>query len=207
MKAVEMTGKTVEEAVEAALRVLGARREEVEVEVLEEGSKGFLGLLGSRQAKVRVSLLESPEKVIKDFLEKVLNAMALNAGMEIRRREDHFWVSFHGREIGLLIGRRGETLNALQYLTNLAVSRIIGQRVRIILDAEGYRKRREQALVRLARRLSERVKRTGNKIVLEPMTPQERRIIHTALQNDAQVITYSEGEEPHRKVVICLRKG
>lgn len=202
-----MTGKTVEEAVEAALRVLGARREEVEIEVLEEGSKGFLGLLGSRQAKVRVSLLESPERVIKDFLEKVLNAMALNAGLEIRRREDHFWVSFHGREIGLLIGRRGETLNALQYLTNLAVSRMIGQRVRIILDAEGYRKRREQALVRLARRLSERVKRTGNKIVLEPMTPQERRIIHTALQNDAQVITYSEGEEPHRKVVICLRKG
>lgn len=207
MKAVEMTGKTVQEAVEAALQVLGARREEVEVEVLEEGSKGFLGLLGSRQARVRVSLLESPEKVIKEFLEKVLKAMALRAGVEIRRREDHFLVSFHGRELGLLIGRRGETLNALQYLTNLAVSRIVGQRVRIILDAEGYRKRREQALVRLARRLSEKVKRTGNKVVLEPMTPQERRIIHTALQNDAQVITYSEGEEPHRKVVICLRKG
>ncbi|SMC00193.1 spoIIIJ-associated protein [Thermanaeromonas toyohensis ToBE] len=207
MKAVEMTGRTVQEAVEAALQVLGARREEVEVEVLEEGSKGFLGLLGSRQAKVRVSLLENPEKVIKEFLEKVLKAMALKAGVEIRRREDYFLVSFHGRELGLLIGRRGETLNALQYLTNLAVSRLIGQRVRIVLDAEGYRKRREQALVRLARRLSEKVKRTGNKVVLEPMTAQERRIIHTALQNDAQVITYSEGEEPHRKVVISLRKG
>lgn len=202
-----MTGRTVEEAIEAALRALGARRDEVEIEVLEEGSKGFLGLLGSRQARVRVSLLENPERAIKGFLEKVLSAMALEAGVEVRRREDYFLVSFYGRDLGLLIGRRGETLNALQYLTNLAVSRMIGERVRIVLDAEGYRKRREQALVRLARRLSERVKRTGNKVVLEPMTPQERRIIHTALQNDSQVVTYSEGEEPNRKVVICLRKG
>ncbi|MCG0277066.1 MAG: protein jag [Thermanaeromonas sp.] len=207
MRAVEMTGRTVEEAIEAALRALGARRDEVEIEVLEEGSKGFLGLLGSRQARVRVSLLENPERAIKGFLEKVLSAMALEAGVEVRRREDYFLVSFYGRDLGLLIGRRGETLNALQYLTNLAVSRMIGERVRIVLDAEGYRKRREQALVRLARRLSERVKRTGNKVVLEPMTPQERRIIHTALQNDSQVVTYSEGEEPNRKVVICLRKG
>lgn len=207
MKEVEMTGRTVEEAVEAALKVLGARREEVEVRVLEEGSKGFLGLLGTRQAKVKVVLPDSPEKIIKEFLERVLQVMALQAGIEIRRRDEYFLVSFHGRDLGVLIGRRGETLNALQYLTNLAVNRILGhQKIKIVLDAEGYRKRREQALVRLARRLSEKVKRTGNKVVLEPMTPQDRRIIHTALQHDSQIVTFSEGEEPNRKVVISLRR-
>lgn len=206
MKEVEMTGRTVEEAVEAALKVLGAKREEVEVRVLEEGSKGFLGLLGTRQAKVKVVLPDSPEKVIKEFLERILQMMALQAGIEIRRRDEYFLVSFHGRELGVLIGRRGETLNALQYLTNLAVNRILGQKIKIVLDAEGYRKRREQALVRLAKRLSEKVKRTGSKVVLEPMTPQERRIIHTALQHDNQIITFSEGEEPNRKVVISLRR-
>ncbi|HBT48156.1 MAG TPA: protein jag [Peptococcaceae bacterium] len=206
MKEVEMAGKTVEEAVEAALRVLGAGREEVQVEVLEEGSKGLFGFLGSRQARVRVILPDDPEKLIKEFLEGVLKAMAVQAGIEIRRRDDYLLVSFHGRDVGILIGRRGETLNALQYLTNLAVNRALKGKVKVVLDAEGYRKRREQALIRLARRLSERVKRTGNRVVLEPMTPQERRVIHTALQNDSRVITFSEGEEPNRKVVIALRR-
>ncbi|GFN23106.1 RNA-binding cell elongation regulator Jag/EloR [Thermanaeromonas sp. C210] len=206
MKEVEMAGKSVEEAVEAALRVLGAGREEVQVEVLEEGSKGLFGFLGSRQARVRVILPDNPEKLIKEFLEGVLKAMAVQAGIEIRRREEYFLVSFHGRDLGVLIGRRGETLNALQYLTNLAVNRALRDKVKVVLDAEGYRKRREQALVRLAKRLSERVKRTGNRIVLEPMTPQDRRVIHTALQNDSQVVTFSEGEEPNRKVVISLRR-
>ncbi|MBE3580398.1 MAG: protein jag [Thermoanaerobacteraceae bacterium] len=206
MKEVEMAGKSVEEAVEAALRVLGAGREEVQVEVLEEGSKGLFGFLGSRQARVRVILPDNPEKLIKEFLEGVLKAMAVQAGIEVRRREEYFLVSFHGRDLGVLIGRRGETLNALQYLTNLAVNRALRDKVKVVLDAEGYRKRREQALVRLAKRLSERVKRTGNRIVLEPMTPQDRRVIHTALQNDSQVVTFSEGEEPNRKVVISLRR-
>ncbi|MGI9952445.1 RNA-binding cell elongation regulator Jag/EloR [Moorellaceae bacterium AZ2] len=206
MKEVEMTGRTVEEAVEAALKVLGVGREEVQVKVLEEGSKGFLGFLGSRQARVRVILPDNPEKLIKEFLDRVLKGMALQAGIEIRRRDEYFLVSFHGRDLGVLIGRRGETLNALQYLTNLAVNRSLREKVKVVLDAEGYRKRREQALVRLARRLSERVKRTGNRVVLEPMTPQDRRVIHTALQNDSQVVTFSEGEEPNRKVVISLRR-
>ncbi|MGB9858490.1 MAG: RNA-binding cell elongation regulator Jag/EloR [Moorellaceae bacterium] len=206
MREVEMTGRTVEEAIEAALKVLGVQREEVRVQVLEEGSKGFLGLLGSRQARVKVILPDNPEKIIKEFLERVLEAMALKAGIEIRRREEYFLVSFHGRDLGVLIGRRGETLNALQYLTNLAVNRMLEQKIKIVLDVEGYRRRREQALVRLAKRLSEKVKRTGNRVVLEPMTAQDRRIIHTALQNDAQIVTFSEGEEPNRKVVISLRR-
>ncbi|GAF25758.1 predicted RNA-binding protein [Moorella thermoacetica Y72] len=205
MKEIEVSGKTVEEAIENALKSLGAKREEVEISILEEGSKGFLGLLGSRQARVKVVLPDSPEKVINDFLSKVLADMQIEAGIEIRPREGYYFVSFHGKDLGILIGRRGETLDALQYLTNLAVNRILQNKIRIILDVEGYRKRREQTLINLARRLSNRVKETGNRIVLEPMNPQERRVIHTALQNDSQILTFSEGQEPNRKVVIALR--
>lgn len=205
MKEIEVSGKTVEEAIENALKSLGAKREEVEISILEEGSKGFLGLLGSRQARVKVVLPDSPEKVINDFLSKVLADMQIEAGIEIRPREGYYFVSFHGKDLGILIGRRGETLDALQYLTNLAVNRILQNKIRIILDVEGYRKRREQTLINLAQRLSNRVKETGNRIVLEPMNPQERRVIHTALQNDSQILTFSEGQEPNRKVVIALR--
>ncbi|MGI9860640.1 RNA-binding cell elongation regulator Jag/EloR [Moorella naiadis] len=205
MKEIEVSGRTVEEAITNALKSLQAKREEVEVTILEEGSKGFLGLLGSRQARVKVVLPDSPEKVINDFLSKVLADMHIQARMELRPREGYYFVSFHGQDLGILIGRRGETLDALQYLTNLAVNRILEHKIKIILDVEGYRKRREQTLINLARRLSNRVKETGNRIVLEPMNPQERRVIHTALQNDSQILTFSEGQEPNRKVVIALR--
>ncbi|WP_406677373.1 RNA-binding cell elongation regulator Jag/EloR [Moorella sp. ACPs] len=206
MKEIETSGKTVEEAIEAALRSLGAKREEVEIYILEEGSKGFLGLLGSRQARVKVVLPDSPEKVINDFLTRVLKAMNIEAGIEIRQREGYFFVSFHGKDLGILIGRRGDNLDALQYLCNLAVNRVLKNKVKIILDVEGYRKRREQTLINLARRLSARVKATGKRIVLEPMNPQERRVIHTALQNDSEILTFSEGQEPNRKIVIALRQ-
>ncbi|QGP91931.1 hypothetical protein MGLY_12800 [Neomoorella glycerini] len=205
MKEIETSGKTVEEAIEAALKSLGAKREEVEIYILEEGSKGFLGLLGSRQARVKVVLPDSPEEVINDFLTKVLKAMHVTAGIEIRQREGYYFVSFHGKDLGILIGRRGDNLDALQYLCNLAVNRVLKNKVKIVLDVEGYRKRREQTLINLARRLSARVKATGKRVVLEPMNPQERRVIHTALQNDNEILTFSEGQEPNRKVVIALR--
>jgi len=205
MKEIEASGKTVEEAIAAALKNLGATKEEVEVFVLEEGNKGFLGLLGSRQARVKVVWPDKPEKVINDFLTKILNNIGIAASIEIRPREGYFFVSFYGKELGILIGRRGETLDALQYLCNLAVNRVLQNKVKVVLDVEGYRRRREQTLVNLARRLSSRVKETGRKVVLEPMNPQERRVIHTALQNDSEILTFSEGQEPYRKVVIALR--
>jgi len=205
MKEIEAKGKTVEEAIENALEVLGVKREEVEISVLEEGSKGFFGILGSRQARVKVVLPDSPEKVISDFLNKVIRNMNLKAGMEIRAREGYYFVSLYGREMGILIGRRGDTLDALQYICNLAVNRQLKNKVKVVIDIEGYRKRREQTLISLARRLSARVKETGKKIVLEPMNSQERRIIHTALQNENEIYTFSEGKEPNRKIVISLR--
>lgn len=205
MKEIETFGRTVDEAVAAALKTLKAKKEEVEIEVLEEGSKGFLGLLGSRQARVRVVVRESPEKLIKEFLDRILQDMNMDVGIEIKPREGYYFVNFYGKHLGILIGRRGETLDALQYLCNLAVNRRLKNRVKIIIDIEGYRKKREQTLVNLARRLSAKVKETGNKIVLEPMNPHERRIIHTALQNERDICTSSEGQEPNRKVVISLR--
>lgn len=206
MKTIEKTGKTVEEAVEAALAYLGATKEQVEIEVLEEPSKGLFGLIGSKAARVRVTLPDTPEEVAKDFLEKIFEKINIKVFIEVFKRDSMINISLSGKDLGILIGRRGETLDALQYLVNLAVAKKIGHKQRIVLDIEGYRKRREQTLVNLARRLSEKAKRTGHSVILEPMSPHERRIIHTALQNDFRVRTFSEGEEPYRKVIIAPKK-
>ncbi|MBS3976655.1 MAG: protein jag [Syntrophomonadaceae bacterium] len=201
MKSIEKQGKTVEEALNAALKDLQAEKEEVEYQVLEEPSKGLFGIL-ARMARVKVTLKESPAKLAKKFVQEVFKEMEIEAQTEVQVNGDLITLTFHGDGLGILIGRRGETLDALQYLVNLAVNRRLEKRVRIILDVEGYRLRREETLIRLAQRLSEKAKRTGQKILLEPMNPHERRIIHTALQNDRLVNTMSEGEEPFRKVVI-----
>lgn len=205
MKTVEAAGKTVEEAIEAGLRELGAPREEVQVEVLEAGSKGFLGL-GARLARVRLTWQQDVGRLAVEFLEQVFRVFGVSVRTEVVEKDGYLYIGCRGRGLGVLIGRRGETLDALQYLVNLAVRRRVGRQVRIILDVENYRQRREDTLVRLARRLSEKVKRTGNRVVLEPMSPHERRIIHMALQGDSQICTFSEGEEPYRKVVIALRR-
>ncbi|KKM11570.1 DNA-binding protein [Clostridiales bacterium PH28_bin88] len=204
-KTIETVGRTVEEAIQQALKELKANREEIKWEVLEEPSKGLFGLR-SRMAKVKVTLEEDPVKLAKSFMNEVFNAMGVSAKTEVHRTDEYIQLSFHGQDLGILIGRRGETLDALQYLVNLSVNKKTQQRVKFILDVEDYRRRREQTLVKLAQRLSEKVKRGGHNVVLEPMNPHERRVIHTALQNDKQVYTYSEGTEPFRKVVISLKK-
>ncbi|MCR4420267.1 MAG: RNA-binding cell elongation regulator Jag/EloR [Clostridia bacterium] len=205
MRTVEAAGKTVEEAIEFGLQELGAPREEVEVEVLEAGSKGFLGL-GARLARVRLTWRQDFGRLALEFLQEVFRVLGVAVRVEVSERDGCLYVACRGKGLGVLIGRRGETLDALQYLVNLVVRKRAGRQVRIVLDVENYRRRREDTLVRLARRLSEKVKRTGNRVVLEPMTPHERRIIHMALQGDSQVYTFSEGEEPFRKVVIALRR-
>ena len=143
---------------------------------------------------------------ITNFLAEVTKLMGFDIEVSCKEDEQYLLLTLSGDNLGNIIGRRGETLDALQYLTNLVAYRQGGERKRIILDAEGYRKRREKTLKNLALRLSERVKRSGRPVVLEPMNPQERRLIHTALQNDSEVQTLSEGEEPYRKVIISLRK-
>lgn len=208
MKLVEKTAKTVEEAIEAGLSELGVDRDKVKIEVLEEPvKKGLFGLLGTRLAKVKLSYEDNPAVLAQEFIENVCQAMGVLANSMVSQKNEHWYVDISGPDLGILIGRRGETLEALQYLTNLAVSKQLSERVRIIVDIEGYRQRREETLIRLAKRLSEKVKRTGNRIVLEPMSPHERRIIHTALQNEFRISTFSEGEEPNRRVVISLKRS
>ena len=207
LRIVERTGKTVEEAVETGLAELGLGREEVEIEVLEEPNKGLFGIIGSRLARVRLTEKPTPDKIAAKFLQKVFAAMGVNAEIQIRSSgNNQYDLSFHGKDLGILIGRRGETLDALQYLVNLVVNRQTSMRVKLVLDVEEYRRRREDTLVRLAQRLSDKVKRTRKNVVLEPMNPQERRVIHTALQNDPSVYTFSQGHEPYRKVVISPKK-
>lgn len=208
MRIAEKTGKTVEDAIEACLTELGVKRDKATIEVLEEPTKkGFFGLLGTSLAKVRISYEDNPGILACQFLEKVCTSMGVQAEFSTDERDKQWFVNITGSELGILIGRRGDTLEALQFLTNLAISKKMSEKIRIIVDVEGYRQRREETLVRLAKRLSERVKRTGNRVVLEPMNPHERRIIHTAIQEDTRISTFSEGEEPNRRVVISLKRS
>lgn len=207
MRIAEKTGKTVEDAIEACLTELEIKRNKAIIEVLEEPvKKGLFGLLGTRLARVRVSIEDNPGILACEFLEKVCTSMGVQAEFSAEEKDRQWFVNITGSELGILIGRRGDTLEALQFLTNLAISKKLSEKIRVIVDVEGYRQRREETLVRLAKRLSERVKRTGNRVVLEPMNPHERRIIHTALQDDTRISTFSEGEDPNRRVVISLKR-
>ena len=206
MRVAEKTGKTVEEAIAAGVLELGVDLKRLKVEVLEEpAKKGLFGLFGTSLARVRISYEDDPGMLATEFIHKVCQAMGVNANTQASKDGEHWHIDITGPELGILIGRRGDTLDALQYLTNLAVARKLSERVRVIVDVEGYRLRREDTLVRLAKRLSEKVKKTGIRIVLEPMNPHERRIIHTSLQDDARISTFSEGDDPHRRVVISLK--
>jgi spoIIIJ-associated protein len=205
MKSIVVDGSSVEEAVQNALKKLGVTREQVEVNVLEEGSRGLFGLIGGKQASVSVTLKVTPEQLIKDFLDEVIEAMGLETEYTVFLDDGYWYVDFTGKDVRFIIGRRGKTLNSLQMLTNMAVNRKLEERARIIIDAEGYRSRREQSLRRLAQKTAERVRRTKASVMLEPMTPQERRIIHLELQNNEWVSTTSRGDDPYRKVVICYK--
>ncbi|MGQ9557920.1 MAG: RNA-binding cell elongation regulator Jag/EloR [Desulfurispora sp.] len=206
MVEVEKTAKTVQEAVNLALAELKSSREDVDVEVLEEPSRGIFGLIGTRPARVRVKVRNTAASRLKKLLEDILAAMQLQAEIFIKEENDTLSVSMFGRDLGTLIGRRGETMDALQYLLNLAVNKNQEKRYKIFLDIEGYRKKREETLQKLALKLAEKARQRGRNVVLEPMSSLERRIIHTALQGISDIATYSEGEEPYRKIIIAPKK-
>lgn len=204
----EFIGKTVDEALTEALLQLQTTSDKVEYEVIEKEAKGFLGLK-SRPAKIRVKLKMTIEGSARSFLEKVLKAMNIKADMDIVYDEVDGVVSVNliGEDMGVLIGKRGQTLDSLQYLTNLVVNKYTEDYLKVKLDTENYRERRKETLENLARNIASKVKRTRKPVALEPMNPYERRIIHYTLQNDRYVETHSEGEEPYRKVVITMKKG
>lgn len=265
MAFVEKTGKSVDEAVAAALKELNVTEAEAVIEVLEEGKKGVFGFF-AKDAKVRVTVKEAavsvpeeeetqvieaieepasaveeaveaesvaapvaaavpetkeparePKKFVvndegivkaKEFLQKIFTAMKIEVVMEkfINKGDGSVTFKLHGDDMGILIGKHGQTLDSLQYLTNLVANKNSADRIRVIINVEDYRERRIETLNRLAYRLADKVKRSGERVALEPMNPHERKIIHMALQNDRRVTTLSEGDEPHRHVVIELKK-
>lgn len=206
MKWIEVGANTVENAIHEALKQMGANREDVRIEVIEEGSRGFLGIIGGKQARVRVEMKQQPGQLIEHVIDQIIQAMDLDISFTVQEGDECWNVDFEGNDVRILIGRRGETLNSLQLIANLIINKQMDERIHLVLDAENYRKRREETLRRLARRLSERVKHSRSDIALEPMTPQERRIIHMELQENPWVYTTSRGEEPYRKVIISLKK-
>lgn len=206
MKSLEVSAKTVEEAVNTALTELALTKEEVSIEILEQPTKGFFGL-GAKKAVVKIEEKYNPTKKAKEFLQKVFDSMRLKPAIEVLETKDKLTFDIKGEDLGILIGRRGDTLDSLQFLLNLVINKDSESRVKVVLDVEGYRKKREDTLYNLALRLSNKAKRTGRKVILEPMNPQERRIIHVALQNESGISTYSEGEEPYRKVIIVPKNN
>lgn len=206
---VEKTGKTVDEARQAALAELGIPEDRVAFEILEEPSKGFLGLIGTRSARVRVTVLElSPLEKAEEFLQRIFQSMQLSVQIERQETDGLMFLNLRGENLGILIGKHGQTLDALQYLVNLAANRgLTEDRLRLVLDVGQYRERREETLRSLARRLADKVSQSGRKIMLEPMNRRERKIIHLELQDYTGVLTFSAGDEPYRKVVIEPRRG
>lgn len=208
MKIIEMTGKTVEEAIKNAARELNVSEDRLEVQVLEEGSKGLFKLIGAKPARIKVTLKRDYIYEAKTFLRDVLTAMGIRAEIKIKEEDSVINISLVGPNMGLVIGYRGETLDSLQYLVSLVVNK--GHETeykRVILDTENYRLKREETLKRLAGKTAYKVKKSGRSFKLEPMNPYERRIIHSALQNHPYISTYSEGEEPFRRVVVDLKKA
>mgnify|MGYP000886614054 FL=1 len=207
MQIVEKKGKSVDEAIKLALSELGVALDEVIIEVVEEPSRGILGIIGNKPALVKVKVKEKPEAIAEERLRLLLEKMKIDYEIDrIEVYDDVVRINITGRDMGLLIGRKGETLNAVQFILGLMVNREVEEKVRVLLDVEDYRLRREDSLKSLAVKLSERVKKTRRSVVMRPMSPHERRVVHTALQGDPDIVTFSQGEEPNRKVVISLKR-
>ncbi|WP_336989719.1 RNA-binding cell elongation regulator Jag/EloR [Bacillus infantis] len=202
MKEVTATGQSVEAAVESALAQLQTTRDRTEISILEEGKKGFFGIFGSRPAVVRAVLKPDPIEEAVQFLKNIGEKMGALVEVEVRREGKEAELILSGEKIALFIGKRGQTLNSLQYLTQLVVNKSSDSYLNVVLDAEDYRKRRNDTLIQLAQRLAQKAVKTGKDVALEPMPSYERKIIHAALAGTRKVKTYSSGADPNRHIVI-----
>jgi spoIIIJ-associated protein len=228
MKSVETEGKTIEEAIAKACEKLDASREDLEIDILANGSAGFLGLVGGKKAQIRATLKKAPSappergveegsstthlpgdftaKHGKKTLEDLLRLLELETSIDLQEESEHILLNIKGDGSGLLIGRKGQTLDALEYLVNKIVQRDAPGGKRIIVDTENYRSRREESLIHLAQRLGERAKKLGRPVTISPMSAHDRRIIHLALQNDQTLRTRSTGGGLYRRLVITPEK-
>ncbi|WNS75502.1 RNA-binding cell elongation regulator Jag/EloR [Bacillus sp. DTU_2020_1000418_1_SI_GHA_SEK_038] len=202
MKQVTATGQTVEEAVKSALAQLQTTEERAEITIVDEGKKGIFGIFGSRPAIVKAVMKIDPIEEGEKFLLDVSEKMGVAIEIEVIGSGRNIEFILTGEKIALLIGKRGQTLNSLQYLTQLVINRYSEQYINVLLDAEDYRKRRNDTLIQLAGRLAQKAIKTGQTVTLEPMPSYERKVIHTALAENKRIKTYSSGNDPHRHLVI-----
>ena len=220
-KSLELRSKSQEEAIQKAIEQLNVDKEDIEdikVEVIEEPSKGFLGFIGAKDGLYKITVTEKVEiieevepvkeiDIAKEFIETMLHNAKVNADVIATQEDNLIKINIKGKEATCLIGRRGETLDAVQFLTSLALNKINkDSHSRVLVDIENYREKREQSLIRYANKVAREVAKTKKTKKLDYMNPYERRIVHSALQNDKYVITYSEGEEPHRRLVIEYKR-
>lgn len=202
MKEITASGSTVDEAVQSALEQLNTTEDRVEIEIIDEGKKGIFGFIGAKRAIVRVKLAKDPVKETEKFIKQITTQMNVDITIQTQVKENHVTYEMDGENIAILIGKRGQTLNALQYLAHLAINKQKDKYFTVTLDAEGYRGRRKETLESLAHKMADKAKRLNKKVALEPMPAYERKIIHSALQGHKDVTTYSDGHEPHRHIVI-----
>ncbi len=203
MRELTATGQNVDAAVESALAQLKTTRDRVEIQILDEGKKGFFGLFGAREASVRVIVQVDPAEEAENYLRKVCTEMGVTSlNIETSKEGRNVTFQLSGDKMALLIGKRGQTLNSLQYLTQLAANRNSKQYVTVLLDAEEYRQRRNETLMQLAEKMAQKAIKSGKEVALEPMPSYERKVIHTALMKHKQIETYSNGTEPYRHLVI-----
>lgn len=207
MEFIEISAKNVDDAITQATVQLGITSDQLEYEVLDKGSTGFLGI-GSKNAVIKARKKFSIDENVVEFLSSIFDAMKMEVEIlvSVNEEEHIIEVELKGDDMGILIGKRGQTLDSLQYLTNLAINKHSDEYYKVKIDTEDYRKRRKETLENLAKNIAYKVKRTKRPVSLEPMNPFERRIIHSALQNDRYVTTHSEGDEPYRHVVVTLKK-
>ena len=211
MEPIEVEGKTIDEAIEKAEQLLNAPKEQLKVEIIANGSQSFFGLIGSKKARIKVSVVQDPaeekKKQAKNHLEEILRRAKIPGSVKAELTDQKIFLTINGDGSGLLIGKRGQTLDAFQYLVNKMVNRRHHEnRVPVIVDTENYRNRREAKLVSIAHRLADRVQRQNMPVATELLNPQERRVIYIALQDNPDVMAKSEGEGKLKKVVIIPRK-
>lgn len=206
MKQVTATGQNVDEAVESALAQLKTTKDRTEIDVIDEGKKGIFGIFGTRPAVVKVTVKFDAVEEAVTYLKSVSEKMGASINVDVKKDGKIVLLTMSGEKIALLIGKRGQTLNSLQFLTQLVVNRYSDQYATVLLDAEDYRQRRNDTLIQLAERLAQKAVRTGQNVALEPMPSYERKVIHTALMSNKKIKTYSDGTEPHRHIVISPSK-
>lgn len=207
MEYIQISAKTVDDAITEALIQLGVSSEQLEYEVIEKGSAGFLGI-NSKKAIIKARKKETLEDKVRSFLNEMFRSMNMEVVVDLTYDEasKNMDIELKGTDMGILIGKRGQTLDAIQYLISIVANKDTEEYIHVKIDTENYRKRRRETVENLAKNLAYKVKRTKKPVTLEPMNAYERRIIHSVLQNDKYVSTYSEGEEPYRHVVIALKK-